>query len=139
MATIVKFPGKKRVTWQAKVRRKGTVQNRTFHTKREAEDWARSIENAIAHDQYEKLPTHNHTVGELIDLYVDRYLREKAPKTQDTQGRYLQWWKQNLGDTTLMNINPSILEDYIQVLRKKGYAASTVNGFINALSPAFTL
>ena len=142
MATITKYQGKRGISWQVKIRRQGAWQSASFKTRKEAEDWSRNIENQIVRAKYYPDETQKptaHTTGELIDVYMQRSLSLKAKKTQVNHGRCLTWWKGILGDTTLTNVTPALLEDCIQLLRNKGFSAAYINMHIDALSPAFTL
>jgi hypothetical protein len=92
MATIRKYEGKSGVSWQVRIRKRGKLLNGSFPTKRLAEDWARKIENDIVEQAHfpERVKPQYHTVGELIDLYIDRMLPQKAEGTQPIQLSMLQ-------------------------------------------------
>jgi integrase len=140
VATISKYEGKRGIRWQVKIRRQGRQQSASFPTKRQAEDWSRKVENQIVIDTY--LPEQNkplaHSTAELIDLYCERILPEKAPGTQRKQRKILEWWKSNLGDTHVQNVTTALLEDYKRILsRQKHFTNGTVNVYLNSLSPVF--
>jgi integrase len=141
MASIKRYVGKTGISWQVRVRKGGKLKTGSFPTKRQAEEFIALEESAAVQQKYfpQLYQSVAHNVGELIDLYTQRLLSQKAPKTQRTHGSCLKWWRENLGDTLLTHVTPALLEDYIQVLRNKGYSAPYVNSFINSLSPAFTL
>ena len=141
MATLSKYEGKGKISWTAKVRKGGTYHRATFPSKKMAEDWSRKLENEIVQEKYfpgtQKPATH--TVGDLIDIYIERIVPQKGPRTQRYQRRILQWWKEILGDTPLNNVTTPLLEDYKHLLMtQKNYAPGTVNLFLNCLSPCFT-
>jgi len=56
-----------------------------------AEDWSRKLENEIVQEKYfpgtQKPATH--TVGDLIDIYIERIVPQKGPRTQRYQRRIL--------------------------------------------------
>ena len=142
MATITKYEGKGKISWQVKVRKGGKYHSASFPTKKLAEEWSRDLEHQITQEQYfpeRAQKSASHTVGELIDLYLERIVPLKAPATQQVQRRVFTWWKENLGDTPLTNVTTPLLEDYKHLLMtQKHYAPGTVNRFLNILSPCFT-
>ena len=141
MATIRKYTAKTgAVTWQVRIRKQGKLLNGSFPQKKLAEDWARKTETEIVQETYSLSPPKpvSHTVGELIDLYVERLLPLKAEKTIKNDRTILAWWKENLGDTYLQNVKAPILEDYKHLLLRKPLAPGTVNRYLNVLSPVFS-
>ena len=104
MATITKYEGKGKIPWQVKVRKGGKYHSASFPTKKLAEDWSRDLEHQITQEKYfpeRAQKALSHTVGELIDIYCDRIVPQKVPRTQRYQRRILTWWKETLGDTHL--------------------------------------
>jgi integrase len=141
VATISKYEGKRGVRWQVKIRRQGRTQSASFPTRKLAEDWGRKVENDIALSAYlpEQRKPISHTTAELIDLYMERILPQKAPGTQRKNRFILNWWKNNIGDTPVQNVTTALLEDYKHILsRQKGFTNGTTNLYLNTLSPAFT-
>jgi integrase len=142
MATFSKYQGKGKISWTAKVRKGGVYQRATFPTKKQAEDWSRELEAQIVNEKYfpdRAQQRANHTVGDLIDLYLARIVPQKGPSTQRNNRRILQWWKDKLGDTDVKHVTPPLLKDYKYLLMtQKQYAPGTVNLFLNVLSPLFT-
>jgi integrase len=142
VATITKYEGKGKISWQVKVRKGGQSHAASFPSKKQAEDWSRDLENQIVNEKYfpeRAQRSHSRTVGELIDLYVDRILPQKAPATQRNQRKMLQWWNEVLGDTPLNNLTVARLEPYKYfLLNQKHYAPGTVNFFLNTISSCFS-
>jgi integrase len=142
MATFSKYEGKGKISWTAKVRKGGRYQRATFPSKKQAEDWSRELESQIVNEKYfpeRAQKSARHTVGELIDLYLERIVPQKAPETQRKQRSVLGWWREVLGDTPLSNLTVTHLEDYKYLLmNQKHYAPATVNLFLNMLSQCFT-
>jgi len=102
MATITKYEGKGKISWQVKVRKGGKYHSASFPSKRLTEEWSRDLEHQFIQEKYfperAQKPL-SHTVGELIDVYCDRIVPLKVPRTQRYQQRILRWWKETLGDT----------------------------------------
>jgi len=140
MASIRKYEGTKGISWQVRIRKNGRLHNASFPTKRDAEDWARNLENEIVQEKYfpERQVRTYHTVTEAISLYSQRMLPHLDPKTQKAHAAALRWWQKNLGDTGLHNITPALLEDYKYLLLRRPLKPSTVNYYLNKLSPVFT-
>ncbi len=140
MATITKYEGKGKISWNVRVRKGGKLHTATFPTKKMAENWSRDLENQIVQDKYfPSAQKSTHTVGELINLYCSRILPQKAPRTQREQGKILAWWKANLGDTSIKNVTTPLLEEYKDLLStQKKFANGTTNLYLNTLSPCFS-
>jgi len=47
MATIIKYEGKGKISWNVRVRKGGKLHTATFPTKKMAENWSRDLENQI--------------------------------------------------------------------------------------------
>src|SRR5262249_581388 len=104
------------------------------------QEWANKIEFSIQEEAHfpERSKRQYHTVGELIDLYFQRILPQRTPKTQKSQRIILNWWKRNLGDTAVTNVTVRLLEDYKHILLAKPLAPSTVNLYLDTLSAPLT-
>jgi integrase len=146
MATITKrWSGR----WKAIVRRKGwptTV--KTFRVKRDAEDWARNVEDEMSRGVFvSRRAAESTTLKEALDLY----LREITPtkKGADAMCREpgrAKPLKKHLGDYALTAINPKILADYRDlrlntVSKRTGrpLSASTVRLELALLSNLYTV
>jgi hypothetical protein len=118
----------------------GKYHSASFPTKKLAEDWSRDLEHQITQEKYfpeRAQKALSHIIGELIDIYCDRIVPQKVPRTQRYQRRILTWWKETLGDTHLKNVTTRLLEDYKHLLiTQKHYAPGTVNLYLNCLRDA---
>ncbi len=147
MATITTrttSDGKK--SFQVKVRLKGyPVQTATFERLTDARQWAQSTESAIKEGRHFKTAeAKRHTLAELIDRYVRDVLPTK-PKSAQTQGGQLQWWRNQLGAYALADVTPALIGECRDKLagsvsvRHKPFSPATVNRYIAALSHAFSM
>lgn len=142
MATFEKREGIRSNTWRVRVRRlDGPWLTKSFKKKIDAEAWARSIESKL--DNGESVPTseaRKRTLGDAIDRYLTVTLpRAKHRKSADEQTRLLTWWKENLGERTLVTLTPSAVaaaRDTLAARTVRGHAVSgsTVNRYLTALS-----
>src|SRR4030095_10179196 len=64
----------------------------------------------------------NNTLGDAITRYRERILPHLAKNSIRVRKRTLAFWEQNLGDTTLNNITPAMVDDYLYLLDQKGLA-----------------
>ena len=124
--------------WQAVVRWGGRApQYSSFRTKKEAQDWATSIEDAINKDEY--LPSseaRRRTVTEMLE----RYRRVELPKKRDQKNteRYINYWIERIGEIKLTQVlRPLIVEIRDEMLANKSPA--TVNRYLATLRHAFRL
>ena len=71
MATVVRTPSG---TWKAIVRRRGWPATiKTFRVKRDAEDWARGVEDEIVRGIYiRRSGSERLTLNDALDRYLDR-------------------------------------------------------------------
>lgn len=151
MATIEKRISKDgKATYRAKVRRRGELpRTRTFHTRKEADQWARAVETDL--DRGEHVHTgaeRRMTLGALIDRYTDEYLPTKEHgRDSDGQKLLLEWWKQEYGQITLNRLTPSLFSEARALLTKKPngrrrasnapikpISGATVNRYLAAIS-----
>ena len=147
MAMIRKREGKKRdtdgkvrktITWQATVR-KGDhpAKYKSFKTKREAEAWATSVEDAINKDEFVPSPeSRRRTIREMLE----RYRETESPKKRDFQNenRYLDFWIYKLGVFKISAVSRSqIVELRDEMARTK--APATVNRYLATFRHAFRI
>lgn len=127
------------VSYQAQVRLKGfPPENATFDRKTDAKKWVQSTEAAIKEGRHFKTTeSKKRTLGELIDRYIKEILPTK-PKSMNSQGRQLRWWKEALGIRTLAEVTPVLLSDTRTKLQE-GREPATVVRYMAALSHAFTV
>ena len=145
MASITKQVGKKRTTYKVRIRKPNhpTV-TKTFTSKSLAEKWARKTELEIEEDEYlDKKEATLHTLGELVDRYLEEELRKLSEVDWRMRTRQLNWWKKHLGTLTLNKITPPLIAEYRTRLKTekndkgKTRSGSTVNRYMAAMSAAF--
>jgi integrase len=141
MATIVRRTSQEgHVTFLVRVRRKGAPsQTATFQKLSDAKKWAQIIEGAVAAGQH--FPTteaKRHTVGALIDRYVQDILPHKRNSTLRDQQRQLQWWKTQLGQYPLSELSPARIVACRDLLARTR-ANGTVNRYLAAFSHALSI
>ena len=115
MAAITKTPSN---TWKAIIRKRGWPTTiKTFRTKRDAEDWARSTEDEMVRGVYinragaEKL---------LLEKALDRYLSEVSPSKRDStacaESHKAKALKKKFGAYSLAAITPDLAGRLDQVM-----------------------
>ncbi|MDD3437264.1 MAG: site-specific integrase [Candidatus Gastranaerophilales bacterium] len=137
-------------TYQVIIRIKGyPTQCVTFKRKTDAKIWAQQTETEMRQGKYFKtIEAKKHTLADLIERYIknDLHQRKSDQKKFETQ---LNWWKDKLGSYYLIDITPSLLGEYRDILlkepspkkNKKGEtfrSNATVNRYMAALSIALT-
>jgi len=147
MAMIRKRVGKKKgkdgtvrqtVSWQAVVRRGDhPTLSKTFKTRREAEVWETSIEDAINKDEY--LPSQEskrRTAREMLE----RYRKYELPKKRDQRNytRHLDFWIERIGHYKISAISRAMIVE-IRDEMAEDIAAATVNRYIATLRHAFNI
>lgn len=147
MATIEerKTAGGK-IKYRVKIRKKGNlVVTETFSRKTDAKRWAQQVEAAMDEGRYVRTAqSRKHTVGELIDRYIQQVLPKK-PKSEKKQGAQLLWWKEQIGHYLLSDIDaPHIVEQRDNLLngitvRGTKRSPSTVVRYMAALSHVFRI
>lgn len=133
-------------TYYAEVRRHpGKPIRKKCRTLTEAKNWVKKTESLILDGHH--VPDNKarkHTLADLIDRYTQLHLL-KFPRRLKDQTSHLNWWKQNYGNKTLVEITPSLLVDAKEILlkgvtsRKQNRSNPTVNRYFSTLSRAFTL
>ena len=125
--------------YRVKIRVAGTpTQTATFPTLAEARRWAHIREGAIRERRYfQTTEAARHTLADLIDRYRREVLPGKSPSTQINQTLHLAWWRQQLGARLLSEVTPACLSECRDLLSETR-APATVNGYLAALSHAFT-
>jgi integrase len=140
MATIRK---RGEYQWCAQIEKKnratGLVHKeiRTFITKDEAEEWAKSVETDLARGIYNDTRQASGTaLRDLIVKYRDEVTPRKKGAKQETV-RLNKWLKHELADRMLTLIQPSDFAGYISDRRKDGKAEQTIKSEIIAISNVF--
>ena len=146
MASIQKRITKEgRTTYRALIRIKGCpTRSATFDRCSDARRWSQEQEVDLRSTR----PTCNikneqHTLGELVDRYISQILPDKKDIVGQTQ--QLNWWKTQLGDSSVSAISPAIISECRSKLQKEDThygtprSAATVNRYLAVLSHAFTI
>lgn len=115
MATIQKNEGKRGISYRVIIRRKGyPTLSKTFPTKKDATNWARE------HDREAKLSQAcasdrggRKTVSQAIERYVEDYSGRDPTKLTR-----LAWWKEEIGDVKLADLNPTLIADCLAKLAR---------------------
>ena len=129
---------RKTVSYQATVRRGDhRALYKSFKTKREAEAWATSVEDAINKDEFVPNPeSKRRTIKEMLE----RYRRSETPKKRDqkNENRYLDFWIKEIGAFKISAVSRSQIVT-IRDLMAETRAPATVNRYIATLRHAFGL
>jgi integrase len=138
VATITKTPSK---TWKAIVRKRGWPTTiKTFRTKRDAEDWARSTEDEMVRGVY---IDRSNAIQLLLKKALDRYVQEvsatKKPSTHAAEKHKVKALKNALGDYSLAALNPGLIAQYRDGRLAAGKSADTVRLELSLLSHLFTI
>lgn len=129
MPTFSQLPSGK---WRAQVRRAGLYRAATFPTKREARDWATTIEaqaNHVAAGGFAPVPKSS-TLKELIEAYQE----EVSKSPGKTKAATLEMLKRTMGAVKLTGLNAVVLRDFIDRRQKDGAGGVTIAGDLSFLS-----
>jgi len=111
MASIQRIvsPLTKEVSYRAQVRVKGhATQGKTFPNKKEAQQWANSVEAAIRENRYFPHAKASRTLfADVAQQYRDSVLQ--GSKREPNQGRHLDWWIERFAGKTLAEITPDLI------------------------------
>ncbi len=150
MATIQERAGRDgKPRYRVLVRKRGFApQSATFERKTDAKSWAKSVESAMEEGRYRDFArAKQHTLGELIDVYIEDYLSRK-PRSYRTQKPQLLWWKKVLGEKRLSDLTSDVIMTHRNKLAKRvigeaenerTISPSSVNRYHAALSHALTV
>ena len=125
MASVTKTPSG---TWKALVRKRGYVAEiKTFRIKRDADDWARGVEDEMVRGMYIRRSNAERLT---VSAALDRYVREVAPtkkaSTQDREkGRY-ETLRAFFGDYSLVAVTPELVAMFRDQRLQVGLASNTV-------------
>ncbi len=135
------------VSYRVDVRLKGfPPQRATFKRLTDAKQWATNTESAIRENRYFKTAeARKHTFKDMVDRYIRDVLPMKSEHAQKAQKAQLEWWKSQLGDYTLADVNAALITDCRDKLlttetkRKRQRTPATVVRYMAALSHAFSV
>lgn len=111
MATIVKTPSG---TWKAVVRRNGwPTTSKTFPRKRQAEDWARGVEDEMVKGLFIKRSfAERLTISKALDRYLAEVTTAKRPTTQVSERRRAETIRAELGAYSLATLSPEVIAQF---------------------------
>lgn len=119
-------------SWRVQVRRKGIERTKTFDNKKDAKDWAASIEaqaSVVAAGGFAPMPKAT-TLGHLIDLYTASGITEKQGKTKTAT---LAMLKREIGHVKMSDLSAVTLRDLID-RRQKTATGVTIAADMSFLS-----
>jgi integrase len=129
MAALSQLPSGK---WRVQVRRAGIYRAATFPTRREAKDWAATVESQahhIAASGFAPVPK-GATLKELIDRYTE--MHAKTPGR--TKAATLAMLKRDLGKVKLSSLSAIVLRDFIDRRTEAGAGGVTIAADLSFLS-----
>lgn len=129
MPTIVQLPSGK---WRAQVRKAGIYRGDTFGSKREAKDWAATIESQVSHIAaagFAPIPK-DATISDLIEKYNET--NKKAPGR--TKAATLEMLKRKIGAVKLGAPLALVLRDFIEKRVAEGAGGVTIAADLSYLS-----
>ncbi len=111
MATITRNP---MGHWKAIIRKTGwPISVKTFRTKRDAQDWARRIEDEMVRGVYiHRAPAERLTLKAALARYLAEVTPSKSPSTQVTDRRRASTLATRLGSFSLAAITPTVVSEY---------------------------
>lgn len=139
MATIVKTQGG---TWKAVIRKTGhPAVIKTWRLKRDAEDWARVTEDAIARGQYVFRPQAGRrmTVNDALDRYFKEIVPDKRPSTQQSDAKRAILIRQRLGQYAMDAVTREVLAGFRDQRLDDGCSNNTVRLDLALLSHLFSI
>lgn len=125
MATIVKTPSG---TWKAVIRKLGwPTTAKTFRTKRDAEDWARSTEDEMVRGVYlSRAPSEKLTVAGALKRYMEEVSVTKKPTTQRSERFTAQHLEAFFGKYSMAAVSADLVAKYRDERLAAGKSNNTV-------------
>ncbi|MGH8658206.1 MAG: hypothetical protein ACREV4_06955, partial [Gammaproteobacteria bacterium] len=133
MATLVKTPA---ASWKAIVRKIGWPQViKTFRTKRDAEDWARRVEDEMVRGVYiDRAPSERMTLKAGLTRYLAEVKPSKRACTLLGERQKAMPIFEKLGDYSLAAVTPDIVAGYRDERLAEGKSNTTVRLELAVLS-----
>jgi integrase len=146
MANIQKrVTSKGEVRYRVQVRLQGMpVRHATFTRKKDAQDWAREVEDGQRKGLVGAAPE-DHTFAELLDRFEQRAAASRKAGKDHGYGNQLRWWRGELGPYYVRHITAAMVRDLKEkLLREPGNAGrprgrATINRYMTTLSTVFSL
>jgi integrase len=134
------------ISYRAKVRIKGyPSQSATFARLTDAVRWKQQTETDVRRGKYfQTAEARKHTFGQLVDRYIETVLPRK-PKIAKKQATQLLWWKDQIGERLLSDVNTALIVELRDKLlagvtyRHTKRSPATVNRYLAVLSHAFSV
>ena len=138
MATLIKTSVG---SWKAMVRKSGwPTTTKTFRTKRDAEDWARNIEDEMVRGVFiNRADSHRLKLNVALDRYVSEVSPTRRASTASREFRRTKPLKEHLGDYSLTALTPDVIAKYRDMRSKAGQSASSIRLELSLLSHLFTI
>jgi len=138
MATIVRTPSN---TWKAVVRRRGwPTTSKTFRIKRDAEDWARGVEDEMRRGVHvPRARAERTTVGDALRRYLDEVTPTKKPSTQAAERKKAKLVIERLGQYGLAQLSPERIAEYRDERLAEGKSPNTVRLEMALLGHLYTI
>ncbi|GAB3675173.1 hypothetical protein GCM10028792_12720 [Salinisphaera aquimarina] len=128
--------------WKAVVRRKGypTV-SKTWRTKRDAQDWATSVEDEMRRGAFiRRQPAERTTMSDALDRYLAEAVPTKRESTQRGNRSQAERLRGYFGDYGLLAVTPELVAGYRDKRRlEERRAANTVRVELALLSHVFEM
>ena len=131
MATITKRGD---YQYRVQIRRKGYPPvYQTFTFLADAQAWGRLTESQMDQGLYQsKTQANTVTIKKLAEDYLEEYTSSKKNAKEET--RLINVVIKEFGQYHLSNIKPSMIKNWLDSLKKKGRAGSTINHHLSTLS-----
>lgn len=127
--------------YHAQVRRRGWPQvTKTFRTKRDASDWALSIEDEMRRGVYiARQPAERLTVAAALDRYLEQVTPNKKASTQASDQKHAKILRTTLGAYSLAAITPAVAAKFRDDVLAAGLSRTTARLRLALLSHLFTV
>jgi len=138
VATFVKLSSG---NWKAVIRKQGwpTV-TKTFRTKRDAEDWARTTEDEIVRGIFiHRGPAEKLTLKAALQRYLREITPTKRASTAERERKRAKILMERLGGYALAALNAEVIAKYRDKRLEEGKSASTVRLELALLSHLYTI
>jgi integrase len=138
MATLVKTDAG---TWKAIIRKQGwPITSKTFRTKRDATDWARSTEDEMVRGVYiSRAGAERLTVKEALQRYLKEVTPTKKPTTQRSEKITAEHLAGFLGKYSMAALSSDLVASYRDHRIAAGKSNNTVRIELALLSNLFTI